>query len=442
MIIGVQCFYTSAQEIDSSYLLYPNIYKEMQFSRGWNEPEITLTLEKYSRSNINSDQDFADRLSQYYPYKRNVAILLFSYNNNVLERTLFEPGKVKEKVRFNLSKDSLNKLSENLNYALDLYKLTANRSPVLRGIRHPNSSMKYDLNSIIKQLTSILIPADFSPNYKHLIIIPCLNIGSIPFHLLKPYHNDSCLIDKCSFTIAPTLLDFIFLNEKLKANPYKYNDFEFFDSTRFSFEHPLFICNPDYPKDTDYFFPDLPGAEREIKNALTHAYNGFTLLKGEKVIKDSVMKYLNGCDLAYFATHGITDFKNPMTNSFLVLSGNDPFLTSKEIQDLRLRDDFNAPKLVILSACQTGLGKTMDAGVAGSIARSFILSGSNFIIESLWNVDDNATSYLMSRFIYYITERETEYFPSGALRLAILDTKRTFPNPLYWASFSAFGMNL
>jgi CHAT domain-containing protein len=131
-----------------------------------------------------------------------------------------------------------------------------------------------------------------------------------------------------------------------------------------------------------------------------------------------------------------------MTNSFLVLSGNDPFLTSKEIQDLRLRDDFNAPKLVILSACQTGLGKTMDAGVAGSIARSFILSGSNFIIESLWNVDDNATSYLMSRFIYYITERETEYFPSGALRLAILDTKRTFPNPLYWASFSAFGMNL
>ena len=445
ILVLIFSFYSSkSQEIDSSYLRYPNQFEQLQMARGWNPEEISKTLEKYKRNNINSNQDFAQLLGRYYSSYRNIAILLYFYDNGTLRRILFEPGAVMEEKIIKISKDSLYELTDNLSQALNIQKLTADRSPKHRGVNITNSdtTKKYDLNNIIQKLTSILIPAHFSPAYQHLVIIPCLNIGSIPFHLLRPYNTDDYLIDKCSFTVAPTLLDFVFLRSKRLLNPGKYRVIDGQDSIGFSLENPLFICNPLYPEDTEYYFPDLPGAESEINNALSHANTRCTVLRGKGAIKDSVMKHLNGSDFAYFATHGVSDVKNPMSNSFLVLSGSNPFLTSKEIQDLRLQDKFVAPEMVILSACQTGLGKSMDAGLAGSLARSFILSGSDYIIESLWNVDDKATSYLMSRFMYYVTERYTTYFPSGALRLAILDTKKEYPNPLYWASFSAFGTNL
>lgn len=219
-----------------------------------------------------------------------------------------------------------------------------------------------------------------------------------------------------------------------------YRNISKIDSMRFTLDNPLFVCNPVYPTNTEYIFPNLPGAEKEIKNALAFVPTGFRLLQGKNAIKDTVVKYLNGADIAYFATHGMADMQDPMNKSFLVLSGKKPFLTSKEIQDLRLKENFHGPEMVILSACQTGLGRSMDAGVAGSLARSFILSGSNFVIQSLWNVDDDATAYLMNRFIFYM-QKKTAFFPSGALRMAILDAKKKYSDPLLWASFSSFGTN-
>ena len=164
----------------------------------------------------------------------------------------------------------------------------------------------------------------------------------------------------------------------------------------------MLVSNPSYPKNTDFDFPNLPGAEKEINIAKDYAKN-YKLLNGERAIKDSVIYYLKKSDLAYFATHGIADSIQPMEKSFLVLSGKDPFLTAKNIMELRNKNAFenNFPEMVILSACQTGLGRSMESGVAG-LARSFLLAGSNYVIMSLWNVDDDATAYLMNRFIFHI----------------------------------------
>ncbi|GAB4092792.1 hypothetical protein GCM10028786_17190 [Flaviaesturariibacter terrae] len=143
-------------------------------------------------------------------------------------------------------------------------------------------------------------------------------------------------------------------------------------------------------------------------------------------------------DVVYFATHGVADEQQPMDKSFLVLSGDDPFLTTREIQNQRLDPSNRAPELVILSACQTGLGRSMEGGIAGSLARSFLLSGSFFVVQSLWSVDDAATAYLMSRFLFYL-QQGTAYLPAGAVRLAALDTRRKYPAPLHWASFTVMG---
>jgi len=59
---------------------------------------------------------------------------------------------------------------------------------------------------------------------------------------------------------------------------------------------------------------------------------------------------------------------------------------------------------------------------------------------SLWNVDDNATAYLMNRFIFHLQE-EHRFMPAEPLRLAMLDTRLKFPKPSQWASFSLFGID-
>jgi CHAT domain-containing protein len=261
------------------------------------------------------------------------------------------------------------------------------------------------------------------------------------------------LIDRCSFSIVPGLLDLLTLRTKvLKKVAGEWNGdvsikfdmnpgFRKFDGyAAFSLDNPLFVSNPAYPTNTDFYFPDLPGAKKEIDSAKQFAKK-YTLLKGSEAVKDSVIEYMKHADVVYFATHGIADEEKPMEKSFLVLSGDDPFLTAKNIMDLRNSNYFreNFPEMVILSACQSGLGKSMEAGIAG-LARSFLLAGSNHVIMSLWNVNDNATAYLMNRFIFHLQENHL-FMPSEPLRLAMLDARKKFPEPSQWASFSMFGID-
>jgi CHAT domain-containing protein len=212
---------------------------------------------------------------------------------------------------------------------------------------------------------------------------------------------------------------------------------------RFTFENPLFVSNPVFPTNTQYDFPELPGAKKEIENILQFS-GEYTLLEGAKATKQEVMNDLRKCDVAYFATHGIANEKRPMDSSFLVLSGNtNPFLTAQDVVDMRdstfSEKKLSFPEMVILSACQTGLGKSMEAGVAG-LARSFMMAGANHIIMSLWNVDDDATAYLMNRFVYYLRVPGL-HIPTEPLRLAALDTRQKFKDPSQWASFSVFGID-
>lgn len=147
-------------------------------------------------------------------------------------------------------------------------------------------------------------------------------------------------------------------------------------------------------------------------------------------------------DLIYFATYAIADNEKPMEKSFLVLSGKDPFLTAKDIMELRINRNYlknELPEIQILSACQTELGKSMEAKVAG-LARSFLLGGSNHVIMSFWNVDDNATTYLMNRFVHHLKEPHF-FMPSEPLRLAMLDTRKKFSLPSQWVSFALLGID-
>lgn len=442
-------------QVDSAYLIYKKQFTELTVTRSGTQSEASQALEKFNKNQISSNQSFADFLKKVYSRKKGIGVLLYFFNNDTLKRILFEPGRVVDYASIYIKEEQLSSLADDLNTALSLEEAATGRSPVERGLNLKSKKKAVDLNKIISELTSVLLPTAFNERYKHLIIIPCLNIGAIPFHLLKPYKDSSYLIDKCSFTIAPTLVDFVGLRYEALLN-IRSGDFDpamsvapfdslikeglvlNSDSLYMKLDNTLFVCNPAYPVKGKYEYPDLPGAVKEINAAIPFSEH-YTFLKGKRATKASVLKYLNNTDLAYFATHGVSGSASE-DSTFLVLSGDDPYLTSLEIKDLRFATDFKMPEMVILSACQTGLGKNMEAGIMGSLSRAFLLGGSNHVIMSLWNVNDNATAYLMSRYIYHLSQ-PNRFTPSGPLRLAILDTKKEYPNPLHWGAFSFFGVD-
>lgn len=444
-------------DMEQVYSTYKEQVSSLLTTRGVPPDEIKEMLKVFNEENISSDEQFAGLLEKLYPDNMGYGFLFFFYHNDSLRRVFFEPGRVIETKVFAVTQTEIRQLSIDLNHTLGLYKLSNNRKPVERGIKPkiPPVTEKSSYQAVIQKATNLLIPDSFTEATRHLFIIPALNIGTFPFYLLKPFGNNDELVDHCSVTIVPGILDLLALRIKTIRkivrttvefkNPFKDNYqieglYEF--KNKFSIDHALFISNPDYPENGQFDFPDLPGAVREVDSAITQIEN-YKRLDGSQVIKDSVIAYLKRSDLAYFATHGIADEEKPMENSFLVLSGQDPYLTAKNIMDLRNSREFRNrfPEMVILSACQTGLGKNMEAGVAG-LSRSFLLAGAEQVIMSLWNVDDNATAYLMNRFLFHLKETQLiTAFPAEPLRKACIDAREKFKNPTLWASFSVFGIS-
>ena len=106
---------------------------------------------------------------------------------------------------------------------------------------------------------------------------------------------------------------------------------------------------------------------------------------------------------------------------------DDGVLTAKEISRL----DFRGLDLVVLSACQTGLGEVSGEGVFG-LQRGFKKAGAQTIVMSLWEVSDESTQLLMTEFFKNLTAGQ----PKRAAFLAAQNVVRQkYPNPLHWAAF-------
>jgi CHAT domain-containing protein len=145
-------------------------------------------------------------------------------------------------------------------------------------------------------------------------------------------------------------------------------------------------------------------------------------------------------DIIHLATHGIINSEFPELSS-IVLSMVDKngkqqngYLRLNDIYNLRLNAD-----LVVLSACDSGLGKEIRGeGIVG-LTRGFMYAGSNSVIASLWKVEDRATAELMKRF--YRAMLKDGQKPVSALRTAQIEMlrERRWQNPFYWAAFTLQG---
>ena len=209
-------------------------------------------------------------------------------------------------------------------------------------------------------------------------------------------------------------------------------------------------------------FKQLSGNASYIIHIATH---GFYWTDSE--VRESGMDE----KLQFLAMYGnMDDADKAMTRSGLLLSGanqtlmglsgirksDDGILTAKEISMLDLRN----VDLLVLSACQTGLGKITGDGVFG-LQRGFKKAGANAILMSLWKVDDKATRILMTHFYNYLMEgigkhealrraqsdlrnMDVEVEGRNSSRRAISShakrarkskVKKLYADPYYWAAF-------
>jgi CHAT domain-containing protein len=108
----------------------------------------------------------------------------------------------------------------------------------------------------------------------------------------------------------------------------------------------------------------------------------------------------------------------------------DGFLRMHDIYNLRIPVD-----LVVLSACNTALGKEVKGEGLIGLTRGFMYSGARGVVASLWKVDDDATAELMKHFYAGLFQKGLT--PAAALRdaqLALRSQKR-WRSPYYWAAF-------
>jgi CHAT domain-containing protein len=150
-------------------------------------------------------------------------------------------------------------------------------------------------------------------------------------------------------------------------------------------------------------------------------------------------KDLRNYRVIHLATHGLLNPKRPQfTGVVLSLIGNrsgDGFLATNEVFNLKL----GAP-LVMLSACETGLGtETRGEGVIG-LTRAFMYAGAPTVGVSLWSVSDSSTAQLMTDFYKSLLTGQG-MAPSSAMRAAQQNmiTGRKYAAPFYWAPFILVG---
>ncbi len=188
----------------------------------------------------------------------------------------------------------------------------------------------------------------------------------------------------------------------------------------------LVIGNPDLGVELA-----LPWAEREARMVGQREAGATVLLRGDAT-EAQVKKLLENVGLIHFATHGDLSETDPLSSAVLLVpgGGEDGRLEVREVFGLDLH-----ARLVVLSACETGLGKLSRGDELVGLQRAFLYAGTPAIITTLWKVDDRA-SYELVRAFY---NRLDGAGPVEALRQAQLETLLTFPHPFGWAAFGLTG---
>jgi CHAT domain-containing protein len=279
--------------------------------------------------------------------------------------------------------------------------------------------------------------------YKALTIVPDGALHYIPFDTLTSPRGSGLLATEYTISYTPSAASEYFLRTRnreqgtrsfLGVGGVAYNDPA----------KPIVVSQTRSPAaddddDDTKPVPDLPGTADEVETAA--GLMGGPDAKLETGANATAQAFkdepLGSYRIIHLAVHAKANLKNP-GNSALRLRSNWPhdlgLIGPREISQFHL----NAG-LVVLSACETAVGRLQGQEGTWNLARSFIIAGADSVVSTLWRVDDAYSQYLMKQFYIHLSRGEEK---ATALRLAKVDLLTKFgadTPPLYWAGFLIMG---
>ncbi|MDX1902873.1 MAG: CHAT domain-containing protein [Thermonemataceae bacterium] len=401
----------------------------------WQDIQARLKPKEAAVEVIRFFRNSKDSSDTYYLF------LIIKPNQNYIESVLLSNGTLLEKEALQYYINAIKYRKEDKNS----YKLYWSAiSEKLKGIEHIYFSPDNVYNQI--SLYSLQNPA----NRKYLI-------DELEISLLN---NLKQLADSPIKNISGKAVFFAFPNYQLDM-PKEKNDKLNEENTR---------ENQNTREFSTLNISSLPGTKEEvegIENLLQR--NG---MKTEKFLEndatESNLKAIKNPKILHIATHGyfLADLKhlnfydrvlgiqkkvleqNSLFRSGLMLAGAESYLKNQNQKQTQFAEngiltayeatmlDLQKTELVVLSACETGLGEVKTGEGVYGLQRAFQIAGANAVLMSLWKVDDEATKNLMTDFYANWLQN---YSKQKSFRMAQTLLRKKYPHPYYWAAFVMIG---
>ncbi len=284
---------------------------------------------------------------------------------------------------------------------------------------------------------SILAPAAAMLTAERLIVIADGALQRVPFAVLPRPGSSALLVETMETVSLPSASSIALLRAGALGRPRPTRSIAMFAD-------PVFRGAPAPTRLLEHFgegttgIPQLPYTRREAEQITRLTPKSANLLAlGAKANRPAALDpSLAEYRFVHFATHGYLDPERPGLSALLLSfedekgGREDGFLRVNDVYNLEFHAD-----LVVLSACQTGLGKDVRGEGLLGMPRAFLYAGAPRVVVSLWNVNDRATAELMTTL--YRRMLQNGLRPSAALRQAQLALRKQskWASPYYWAAF-------
>jgi CHAT domain-containing protein len=327
-----------------------------------------------------------------------------------------------------VSKDNFAVVSTEIGFEELKEKVTA----YVKLISNRNAQKQEEAKTLARTLYDLLVSpvAGQLDSSREICVIPQKILFHLPFAALTAPDGKSFL-SKYNFFYASSANVFLLFTEKAKQKS---------GSTT---ESLLSVGNPRFDANEFKELADLPEAEDEARAIKQFYTSPQTVLIGAEATQAAIESALKDAKVINFAGHYLVKNGAPL-DSGLVLTkpdgsdnAEDNILTNREL----ISRTMPQAKLVVLSACGTGVEQYYNGEGLVGLSNTFLKAGAPLVVATQWQVDSGAAAVLMKKFHQY--RRQEKLTTTAALRRAQLEMAETpngqFSQPYFWATFATYG---
>jgi CHAT domain-containing protein len=355
--------------------------------------ELTRQLQQHGGEGIAVGSDFdlhqlqamldaETALVEYYSLDDELFAFVVTADHVVLARQLASQHYIEE-------------LVERLRFQTD-----ALRRGIGRKADHLPALLRRSQHYLARLYDALLRPLERLFGHRRLVIVPQRALHYVPFHAL--FDGTQYVVERQEICTAPSaaVLQHCLLQ---RPTPHK---------------RPLFLGVPDRR---------APRVRDEVE-VIAPLWPHRTVLLDDAATLAALQEHAGEAGIVHLACHGQFRPDRPLFSSLRLADG---WLTTRDAYGLNLNCD-----LVVLSACETGVGALIPGDELIGLARGFFAAGAPSLLVSLWTVDDTTTAELMHTF-YQLLRAGAR--PAAALRQAQCTLLHDYPHPFFWAPFVLMG---